>query len=292
MVDDIKVLIKSEGVDDVGEELEELEDKGFLEFAGEDGESGEVLGSLLAQIKGMSTAMLGVLGVLGAIAGVLFSMEPIREMMSAFLNIIQAFFIPVAKVIISLLAPLLRFMARMLPRWFEFVEEFAEDPLAAIENAFADMIEFFGEIDLLELINAEKWYEQIKEAFWKLETEAFTIDFGWILDLLRGDWERAVESAEIRFEFGPIFDALQDGWNWLVDRFLGWLPDWAGGGLGTGRDDMVPERGVPQTGDGAMDRGGGVGGGAAAGDVNIIFQGDIEDIIKAREQAPDIIGGY
>ena len=128
----IKVKVEQDGVEETNEQLQDLEGgegeliqpSGGGEVQEEGGGTvGDMFGGLMESISSMSMTTLGILAGLGAIVGILASMEPIQAMMSAFMNVVQAFFLPLAMMLVNLLSPVLRAMIKLLPKWMAFFDD-------------------------------------------------------------------------------------------------------------------------------------------------------------------------
>jgi len=142
-LEDINVNVKSEGVEEASEEMQDMGDGDGGLITGGDGVEkqkpqpmqkaggGNMIGKIMNPLMSMSTSMMAVLGGVLAIAGILLSMEPIQKMLKAFMKVVQAFFTPLAMMLIKLLSPILRAMIRLLPLWLKFWQ----DPIGGIKEA-------------------------------------------------------------------------------------------------------------------------------------------------------------
>ena len=140
---ELLVKVRSEGADDTAQEVQDAAQQG-TEDGGDgllSGLLGDGLGGITEGLGGgggisgllgsMSGLMAGILGGIGAILGVLLTMEPIQKMLSSFMKIIQAFFLPLAKAVIKVMTPVMKALMKLLPKWLSFWS----DPIGNIKKA-------------------------------------------------------------------------------------------------------------------------------------------------------------
>ncbi len=109
-IGELLVSVKQEGADDVSSDVKDSAQEGV-----EDGGSG--LMSILGSSGGLGALIGG-----GAILGILGSMESIQSTFGAFMDLAQAYFVPMAQGFISLAMPLFRLLAKLLPKWLSFMQ--------------------------------------------------------------------------------------------------------------------------------------------------------------------------
>lgn len=145
-IGDLVVRVRSEGVDKTKKQLGDVKDNGIFSGGltggkktkapgGGEAAGGGAIKGIMDMIMGMSTKMLAMVAGIGAIVGILLTMEPIQKLLSAFMKIIQAFFTPLAMMLITLLSPVLRFLVKLLPLWFEFFR----DPVGMIKKGLSEL---------------------------------------------------------------------------------------------------------------------------------------------------------
>jgi len=135
-IGNLVVQVKQEGAEQAAESIEEVDDESVFGEGGGDmeaptgGDGGGALQGIVDAVMGMSSSMLALVAGIGAVVGILASMEPIQKLFKGFLKTVQAFFTPLAMMLIKLLSPVLRFMIKLLPLWFSFFQ----NPAGAIKS--------------------------------------------------------------------------------------------------------------------------------------------------------------
>jgi len=162
---EIKVNVKSEGAEQVGKDMEEATEGGFLGDtempspsggAGGDalmgGAIGGGLGSMVSDltggaiegivslVKGISKLLILISGNILTIMGVVATMESIQKMIDAFNDVVEAFFVPFLKMALKLMRPVLVGLIELLPAWYEFMDEYS----SSISNFVKTSINMFN----------------------------------------------------------------------------------------------------------------------------------------------------
>ena len=206
----INVKVQSEGVDDTSEQLEEMqsEEGGMMNMVSggqQDGGGDGMIGQLMNPLMGMFAGIM-------AIAGILLSMEPIQKMLSAFMKVVQAFFIPVASMLMSLFAPVMKYLLQFLADWYGWTRKEPEEQAESVLEQFLERFavpslpgEEEEEVELDWLFNWSNWEEFL------FGPEGIKhVGFGGLLD-----WE---------------WPSLPD-WSWPDWSWPGWswpsFPDWS-----------------------------------------------------------------
>ena len=195
----IKVAVEAQGVDETNKKLDALEggDGGLLpdfdmpSIGGgeESGGGGGMLGGIMDMISGMSVGMMAAVAGIAAIVGLLLSMEPIQQMLKGFMKIFQAFMVPLAVLIMRLLAPVMRFMLKLLPLWMAFFD----DPVGSLKGAFKALWE---------------WMKDLPGMIWNFIKELPSL----IFQLIRAYLKMWMKLGSI------LWNALKDLGSWLWDK--------------------------------------------------------------------------
>jgi len=102
---EINVNVQADGIDDAADDVSDA--SGAMDGGGGGGGDG---GTLATSIKG---------GIIGGLVSNLLG--PLLSVLEPFTKLFEAFVAPLAQVLLRLFTPVLRFLIRLLPGWFDFV---------------------------------------------------------------------------------------------------------------------------------------------------------------------------
>ena len=293
----IQVNVESEGADEAAEDVQQAQeeqgqqaqqgrqDQGLMDqvtgmFGGNGGDGGGQAGGDGGGIMG---ALTGILGAVVAVAGILLSMKPIQKMLSAFMKVIQAFFIPVASMLMSLLAPALKYMLSFLPGWIRWTQK---EPAEQAESLLETFLEGFKvppacpgvEEEPVELdwLFSEKNWRKLWSRLWKggegkkpgeeWYEEQTGQDYPWWAD---PDVSGLVDGIESGLEYLGILDEEQSG---------GIIPETGPYILHQGEavfneDQLRALRGALRDG---------------GGETNVVMEGDLAELYNIRQMNPNV----
>lgn len=147
---EIRVKVNAEGTEEAAEQMESIQQDedglvGQLDGAGMEADvggaaamggavggavgtiiqsmMGETLEGLLNLVKTIATMVMAIAGSVVGIASIVMSMEGMQDTLDAIIEVFKAFFVPFLKMALRLLMPVLRYMIKLLPEWYEFMDE-------------------------------------------------------------------------------------------------------------------------------------------------------------------------
>ncbi len=264
----IRVAVESEGteeaserIEETGESMEGMQMPGMGggdvgKAAGMGGAIGGAIGSILQAVIGdtleglmkiaktimtMVTALTGsVVGILGMAA----SLEPVQEMLDALTKVFQAYFVPMAMMLLKLLSPVLRFMVKHLPDMMNFYDNpgglFKSAMKEALSSAWGTLTESLGSIwdlltqskksifewisnvkkDIFEwIVNTTKsiwmWIDDVEKQIWYWIVDTTKDIFEWILNIKKSIWEWILNIKKSIWEW--ILNIKKSIWDWVID---------------------------------------------------------------------------
>lgn len=255
---EVDIQVRADGVEDAAEQAQDSSVNVSNQGGGQGGSGG---GGMLGQsLKGGA--------ILAALNLVLNVLGPIRDYLSATLEILSAFFAPVAVLLLRLFMPVLRLMIKILPYWYSFmgaVDGYLQDTLSWIANLPGAIWSFLVALPGLIWSKTQQGYDWITGAVGDIASETWNLTkqgFNWLL--------------------GGLRDLPRDIWDFLKD-----LPEMIGESIAEyipGADSVSEAAG--NAGDSLRERGSDVR--SRASNMSVNLSGGLDTFVDRVERSSDV----